>query len=383
VKNLLRFLSYVLVAAVASAATLLLFMPRSQDFAKLGELKTLIDRVFIGDADAKAMEDAAAAAMVEALDDRWSYYMTAEDYQAYLEQMANAYVGIGITITARDDGYIDVTKVEADGPAQKAGMLPGAVIIAVEGTDIGSMDLTAVKNMVRGKEGTAVKITVRRDAETLELEIIRSQIKTVVASGQMLEDNIGYVKIANFDDRCAQETLAIIQQLQQQGAQALIFDVRYNPGGYKHELLQILDHLLPEGPLFRSLDYTGKETVDSSDKDCLELPMAVLINGDSYSAAEFFAAALDEYDAAILVGEATTGKGHFQSSYKLSDGSAAVISVGKYYTPKGVSLADVGGLVPEVVVAVDKETYLEIYNGQVPPQEDTQIQKAVEILRAA
>ena len=111
--------------------------------------------------------------------------------------------------------------------------------------------------------------------------------------------------------------------------------------------------------------------------------MAVLINGDSYSAAEFFAAALDEYDAAILVGEATTGKGHFQSSYKLSDGSAAVISVGKYYTPKGVSLADVGGLVPEVVVAVDKETYLEIYNGQVPPQEDTQIQKAVEILRAA
>jgi len=381
VKHVLRLISYVLVAAVASAATLLLFMPKDKGVDKLEELEAIIDQKFIGEADEKAMEDAAAAAMVEALDDRWSYYMTAEDYQFYLEQMANAYVGIGITITAREDGYIDVVKVEAGGPAHAAGMLPADVIIAVEGTDIGSMDLTAVKNMVRGKEGTAVTITVRRDDRTLDLEMIRSQIKTIVASGQMLEGNIGYVKIANFDDRCAQETKAIIQQLRQQGAKALIFDVRYNPGGYKHELLQILDYLLPEGPLFRSQDYTGKETVDYSDKDCLALPMAVLVNGDSYSAAEFFAAALDEYGAAVVVGEATTGKGRFQSSYQLSDGSAVVISVGKYYTPNGVSLADVGGLVPQVEEKVDEETYLEIYYGNVPPQEDTQVQRAVEILK--
>lgn len=380
-KHVLRLISYVLVAAVASAATLLLFMPKDKGVDKLEELEAIIDQKFIGEADEKAMEDAAAAAMVEALDDRWSYYMTAEDYQFYLEQMANAYVGIGITITAREDGYIDVAKVEAGGPAHAAGMLPADVIIAVEGTDIGSMDLTAVKNMVRGKEGTAVTITVRRDDRTLDLEMIRSQIKTIVASGQMLEGNIGYVKIANFDDRCAQETKAIIQQLRQQGAKALIFDVRYNPGGYKHELLQILDYLLPEGPLFRSQDYTGKETVDYSDKNCLALPMAVLVNGDSYSAAEFFAAALDEYGAAVVVGEATTGKGRFQSSYQLSDGSAVVISVGKYYTPNGVSLADVGGLVPQVEEKVDEETYLEIYYGNVPPQEDTQVQRAVEILK--
>ena len=194
------------------------------------------------------------------------------------------------------------------------------------------------------------------------------------------EDQIGLVTIYNFDTRCEQETIAAIEELLKQDAKALIFDVRNNPGGYKDELVKILDYLLPEGPLFRSEDYQGKVLVDESDAKYLDIPMAVLVNGDSYSAAEFFAAALDEYDAAITVGEQTCGKGYFQSSFKLDDGSAVAISIGKYTTPNGVSLADVG-ITPEVCVEVDEETAFLIYAGTLDPAEDPQIQAAVTALK--
>ena len=198
----------------------------------------------------------------------------------------------------------------------------------------------------------------------------------------MLEGNIGLVTIVNFDTRCADETIAAMESLLEQGAQQLIFDVRFNPGGYVHELVKVLDFILPEGELFRSVDYKGNEDVETSDAKCLtDIPMAVLINGDSYSAAEFFAAALREYDYAVIVGENTTGKGYFQQTYSLKDGSAVGLSVGKYYTPKGKSLAEEGGLVPDVVVEVDNETASAIYSGILDPVEDPQILAAIDALK--
>ena len=382
-KKLAQIISYILVAAVASIATLTVYTNvfDARQWAKLDEIKTLVDTRFIEEADPKAMEEAAAAAVIEALGDRWSYYMSAEEYRAYREQMANAYVGIGITITVREDGYIDVMKVDAGGPALEAGMLVGDIITAVEGQDISEMNIDQVKNMIRGEEGTQVSVTVLRGEETIILSITRKQIQTAVADGELLEDGIGLVSITNFDSRCKEETVKEIESLLAQGAQALIFDVRYNPGGYKTELVNLLDYLLPEGPLFRSEDYTGASFVDESDAKHLDIPMAVLVNGDSYSAAEFFAAALSEYDAAVVVGEPTTGKGHFQTSYELSDGSAIVISIGRYRTPDGISL-DGTGLVPDIFVEVDDETYWQIYYGNVEPAEDPQIQAAVAVLKS-
>ena len=167
----------------------------------------------------------------------------------------------------------------------------------------------------------------------------------------------------------------------EQGATSLIFDVRYNPGGYVTELVKILDYILPEGDLFRSVNYAGKEKVDVSDADCIEgIPMAVLINGSSYSAAEFFAAALEEYGYAVIVGEPTTGKGYYQQTYELGDGSAVGLSVGKYFTPQGVSLAEAGGLIPDVVVEVDDETAQGIYAGTLDPAQDPQIEAAIEAM---
>lgn len=381
-KQLKLILSYILVALLASMLTMYLSTEPEQgnDYNKLDDLALLIEEYFIGEADRAAMEDAAASAMVDALGDQWSYYMTAQDYLAYQEQMQNAYVGVGITISIAEDGSgFEILKVDEGGPAEEAGMLPEDVIVLIEGQSTAGMTTAEARDLVRGKEGTQVNLSVRRGEETIEMSVTRRTVKTPVAKAQMLEDGIGLVTIYNFDDRCAQETVAAILSLQEQGAQKLIFDVRNNPGGYKHELVKILDYLLPEGPLFRSEDYTGKVAVDESNAKCLDVPMAVLVNADSYSAAEFFAAALDEYDAAIIVGEKTCGKGYFQSTFELKDGSAVGLSIGKYTTPNGVSLANVG-ITPEVYVEVDEETAFRIYAESIDPSEDPQIQAAVKAL---
>lgn len=376
-----RILSYVLVALLASAMTLLAVVVfAGNGYTKLEQLEDLILDKYIGEADRTAMEDAAADAMVGALGDRWSYYLSAEEYKDYQEQMANAYVGIGVTIQQREDGKgLDVVAVTAGGSAEEAGILAGDVIIGVDGRSIADMSTADVKNRIRGKEGTAVKLTVLRKAEELEITVTRKQIQTPVATATLLEGNIGLVTIENFDSRCADETIAAMESLLAQGAEKLIFDVRYNPGGYKSELVRVLDYLLPEGLLFRSEYYNGKIQDDMSDADCLDVPMAVLVNGSSYSAAEFFAAALRDYDRAVIIGEQTCGKGYFQNTFQLRDGSAVGLSVGKYYTPKGESLAGVG-ITPDVVLEVDDETAAKIYAGTLDPAEDPQIQAAVEAL---
>ncbi len=380
---LTKILSYILVATVASSVTFFLCLgQKTRGQSKLEQLEELILTCFIGEKDRTAMEDAAAGAMVDSLGDRWSYYIPASEYAAHMEQMNNAYVGIGVTIAVRQDGKgFDVRQVEAGGSAKEAGILPGDIITEVEGQSAAELGIAGAKALIRGQEGTQVSIGVLRGEEKLTFSVARKTVQVTVAEGTMLEGNVGYVQIANFDQRCAQETIAAIESLVEQGTQALIFDVRNNPGGYKRELVEVLDYLLPKGPLFRSLSYTGAETVDSSDKDCLELPMAVLVNGESYSAAEFFAAALDEYDWAVVVGEPTSGKGYFQNTIRLNDGSAVGLSVGKYFTPNGVSLAEVGGLTPELIEEVDEETAALIYAGLLEPEEDPQIRAALDALK--
>lgn len=381
-KKLLQILSYVLVAAVASCLTLFLTVPTlPRGGTKLDELRAIIDQMFIGEVDPVKLEDGAAEGMVNALGDRWSYYIPADQYGSYDEQMKNAYVGIGITVVAREDGQgFDVQKVNAGGPAEEAGLLPGDIIVGVDGVDVKTKSLDDLTAMIKGEANTTVIITVLRDDQTMNFTVQRRQIKVPVATAQLLEGNVGLVTIANFDSRCAEETIAAIEALLEQGAQYLLFDVRYNPGGYKTELVKVLDHLLPEGPLFRSLYYDGRETVDSSGPNCLDIPMAVLVNESSYSAAEFFAAAIREYEAGFIVGTQTVGKGYFQNTYRMSDGSAVGLSVGKYFTPNGICLADVGGLTPDVVVEVDNETAYAIYAGTLNPMDDPQITAAVERL---
>ena len=380
-KKVQKILSYVLVAILSSVVTLTLFGgTETQTNSKLDDITQIIETYFIGDVDRAAMEDAAATAMIGSLGDKWSYYMSAPQYALYLEQMHNAYVGIGITITPAEDGSgLLVTQVNQGGSAEEVGMKPGDVIVEIEGHSAAGMTTTQARDLVRGEEGTQVKLAVRRDGERIDLTITRKTVETPVAEAQLLNSGVGLITIYNFDDRCADETIAAIENLVEKGAHAFVFDVRGNPGGYKHELVKLLDYLLPEGVLFRSEDYTGKVTVDESDANFLDMPMAVLVDANSFSAAEFFAAAMAEYDAAVVVGQPTTGKGYFQTTFVLSDGSAVGLSVGKYTTPNGVSLANVG-IKPEILVEVDEDTEFAIYAGIMDPEEDPQIQAAVKAL---
>ena len=385
-KKLSQILSYVLVAALATVVTLTLTWPAETVVtprqSKLDQLQALIEQCFIGEVDSTAIEDAAADAMVSALGDRWSYYIPAAQYGSYKEQMANAYVGIGITIQVKEEnqGFV-ITQVNPNGPAFEAGFLAGDVIVGVEGTDVRGMVMDDVAAMVKGEEGTFVSITVEREGSPVTLSVERRKVLITVATGEMLEGNIGYVRITNFDSRCAEETIAIIDELLAEGAEALIFDVRNNPGGYARELVKVLDHLLPECEVFRTVDYAGTEDVDYSDENCIDpIPMAVLVNSESYSAAEFFAAALRDYEMAVIVGEKTCGKGYFQYTYPLNDGSAVGLSVGKYFTPKGENLAGIG-LTPDYPVEVDEDTFMKIYAEMLDPMEDPQILKALEVLK--
>ena len=383
-----HILSHCVVAILAVALTLFfavppfsLFSVSQQDpgIAKLQELKGIIDANFVDEYDEKTMYDLAASAMVDSLGNRWSYYIPAEEYVALTDQRKNVYVGIGVTISPREDGYIDILVVEPGGPAQEAGIQPGDVLVGVEGNDVATLTIDQVGDLIRGERNTQVQVQLRRGEETLNLSVYRKEIPTPVAVGTMLEGNVGLVQIANFDSRCASETMAEVKSLLEQGATALIFDVRYNLGGYVDEMVEILDQLLPEGPLVHYVDYAGRKSMDTSDKDFLDIPMAVLVNQDSYSAAELFAAVLQEYEAAVVVGQHTVGKGYFQYTYQLSDGSAVLLSAGRYATSKDVNLDGVG-IAPDVEVVVDEELYWQIYGGFVPLQEDPQVQAALKVL---
>ena len=381
-EKLLYFGSYLLVAMLATVITLtMVHLEIGLKPSKLDQLETLIEEKFIGESDPEKLADAAANAMVKATGDRWSYYIPASEYESYREQTENAYVGVGMTIQNTEDasGFL-IIDVVPEGPAAQAGIQIKDLLIRVEDTDIRSLTAAEVRDLVKGAEGTSVSLTVFRQGTNETITVQRRKVETPVATFEMLNGNIGLVTIENFDERCAAESIEAIETLLKNGAEKLIFDVRHNPGGFASELVELLDYLLPEGELFRTVRYDGQEHVDTSDADCLEVPMAVLVNASSYSAAEFFAAALREYEAAVVVGEQTVGKGYFQSTYQLADGSAVALSIGKYFTPKGVSLAETG-VTPDVVVMAQEEEAEAIYYGTLTPEEDPQIQAAIKALK--
>ena len=381
-EKLLHFGSYMLVAVMATVLTLtMVHLEVGLKPSKLEQLENLIQEKFIEEADVKELEDAAAAAMVKATGDRWSYYMSAEDYEAHREVSENAYVGIGVTIQATENGSgFLILEVVPGGPAEEAGIQVKDLLIRVEDTDIRSLTVTEVRDLVKGQEGTWVSLSILRQGTNETISVQRRRVETPVATYRMLQENIGLVTIENFDQRCAEESIAAIETILEAGAEKLILDVRYNPGGYADELVKLLDYLLPEGDLFRTVRYDGKEHVDKSDADCLDIPMVVLVNRNSFSAAEFFAAALREYEAAMVIGEQTVGKGYFQTTYKLSDGSAVALSIGKYFTPKGISLAE-EGLTPDVLIPLDEETDSDLYYGMLEWSKDPHIQAAIDMLQ--
>lgn len=349
--------------------------------SKLHEIDDITNRVFVGDIDPEKLADYAATGYVAGLDDKWSYYMTAEEYESYHLSSEGKACGIGVSV-ASGDGQIRVIEVYDDSPAEQAGIVKGDYILGAADKTTEKDGADAVIDAVAGDEGTEVSVTIRKDAtgEQKTLTMKRAMVVQRIAWGEMLEDKIGYLRIASFHAGAAEQFKEALDDLVGQGARALVIDVRRNGGGRVTELSEALDPLLPEGTVMTLRTREGKETVYSSDAEMIDLPIAVLIDERSISAGEFFPAALQEYGRATLVGTHTTGKGRAQQTFKLSDGSAVNLSEEEYFTPKGNNLAG-KGIAPDIEVELTEEQQKDFYF--LKPGEDPQLQKAIEVARAA
>ncbi len=325
-------------------------------------------------ADLDGAVDAGLSAFVTGLGDRWSYYRTREQYEALTATRANNYVGIGITVNirAREEGLL-VESVTEGGPADKAGVLVGDVIIAADGVSLAGEIREKGSDYIKGESGTQVALTLLgEDGTTRDVTCLRATLHIPSASGKLLEGNIGYVKLNNFYSGSSDSFKREVDALVEQGAVSLIVDVRNDPGGYVAELEKILDYLLPEGPVFTQKPRWWFQSVYQSDADCIDLPMVAMVNKDSYSAAELLAAQLRESAGAPIVGELTSGKGYSQVTFPLINGGGVGLSTATYCTGSGRSLIG-EGIVPDVELSLDE--------GAVMGEEsDNQLQAAIELL---
>ncbi len=350
--------------------------PAAPAASKADQAMEVIDRYFVGEYETGEVEDAAIAGMVDALGDRWSYYLPAAEVEAYRQTMSNRFGGLGIIIE-NDGEQTQILSIYPKSPAKAAGLPLDGIIVGVNGEDVRGLDTVSFKALIdRYIEEGLVRLTILTEGEEREYEVVPAVFDIDPVSFELLEDGVGLIRVDNFDSRSGAQMINACKTLQEQGATALIFDLRFNPGGQLEELLQALDYLLPEGVIFLSQEKGEEMQSESSDAACLRLPMAVLVNSESYSAAEFFAAALQEYEWAVVVGEQTTGKGYAQITVSLSDGSAMHISARKYYTPKGVSLAGVG-ITPDVTAKLDDGDFRMLYYDRLDPADDEQLQAAV------
>lgn len=327
------------------------------------------------DADLDSAADKALSAFVDGLGDTWSYYLSAEDYQATVERRANNYVGIGVTVdsASREEGLL-VQSVTKDGPADKAGVLAGDVITAVDGQSIAGDARQGAADLITGEAGTRVTLTLLgEDGDSRDVTCTRATLYTPSARGELLEGKIGYVQLSNFYSGAADSFRQEVDALVEQGAESLLIDVRNDPGGYVAELQKILDYLLPEGPVFTHKPRWWFQSVYQSDGDCVDLPMAVLVNRHSYSAAELLAAQLRESAGAPIVGEVTTGKGYSQVTFPLANGGGAGLSTAAYCTGSGHSLIG-EGITPDVELSLAEGT---VMGGE----DDAQLQAAIGLLR--
>lgn len=347
----------------------------------LAEAWGLVQTQFVGEYDPDRVVDAALEGMVAGTGDRWSYYLNAEDYAAQRERRENSFVGVGVSVVAVEGEGLRITELFEGAPAREAGLRVGEIIIAVDGVSLVDKTLEEGTAMVQGEEGSTLVLTVRSpEGVDREVELRRAQVENRSVTYGLLEGQTGYVRVKNFYTHSADQVRQAVEALREQGAQALVFDMRSNGGGYVSELTQMLDYLLPEGPIFRSETRGGRETVTDSDEQCVELPMATLVNGGTYSAAEFFAAQLQESAGAPIVGEPTSGKGYSQQAIPLPNGGALNLSTGRYRTGKGASLIGTGVSLDREI-SLGEEDLAAFLSGTLEPGEDAQLQAALELLK--
>jgi len=350
-------------------------------------LDVLKDRYY-AEVDENKMLEGAIAGMTQSLGDVYTVYYTKEQMQKLMEisnKSEEVYVGIGVNVIMDNDGLLTVVEPFEGSPASEAGIIQGDKIVKVNGEDVSNIkDDNLIIDKIKGPENTYVKIAVYRPSEgrTLEFNVQRKKVKYAInIRSEVLDNNIGYIRILSFNDRQISRLFdENLDKLLDKGIKGLIIDVRDNPGGYYAEVVKIADRLLPEGIIVYTEDKNKKQEVEKSDKTELELPMAVLINGNSASASEVLAGAIKDHQKGTLVGTTTFGKGLVQEIIPLNDGSGVKVTTARYFTPSGVCIHGVG-IYPDVEVKLDDE-YKDLPISQIPRGDDDQLRTALEVLRA-
>lgn len=346
---------------------------------KIYSMQKIIDENYVGEYDSDEMMDLAAEGLLAGMGDVWSTYMNSERYAEYLVDSSGKLVGIGVSVVySQDIGGILITDVYDDSPAQEVGFQIGDIITGALDKTVENDGFDEVIDAIKGEEGTFTTIYYTSDGEEKSIEVERATVVKKSVYSKVFDDNIGYIQITEFDSGVDDQFEIALQEMLDNGIEKIIFDVRNNPGGSVVVLTNMLDLLLPEGDIITLVDKNGKEIKYTSDENEVDIEMAVLVNASSISAAELFAAALQEYEKAVVVGDKTIGKGYAQRAYELEDGSALILSDQKYYTPKGENLAGIG-IEPDVPVALSEEDYLNFYT--LDDEDDDQLQAAIEELR--
>lgn len=347
---------------------------------KLDEIYNAVNIYYYEDFEKDELEESLYKGLVEGLNDPYSVYYTKEEYEDMMVSTTGTYYGIGAGLSQNiETMVVTITKVYRGTPAEEAGLKNGDIILSVEDLDATSMEVSKLVQHIRGEEGTTVHMTIYREStqETLQFEVERRHVELPSIEGEMLEGNIGYIQITEFQDKTDEQFEVMLKMLQKQGAKGLIIDVRANPGGLLSTVVNLLDQVLPEGLLVYVEDKYGNRDEYTSNAECVDLPIVVLMDETSASASEIFAGAMKDYEYATLVGKTTYGKGIVQNIIRLSDGDAMKITTAKYFTPKGNDIHKVG-VTPDV--EVDYE-YSGPENENYDKQYDSQFLKAVEIMK--
>lgn len=345
-----------------------------QTGTKIRTIEKLIDEVYVGDKDEEQLVESMYRGMISGLGDPYANYYTEEEYQELSESQEGYYEGIGITLGQTEEGAaLEIMEVQQDTPADQAGIQAGDVLKAVNGTDVSESTVSEAAQLIRTAENETVTLTLQRDgeAEPIQVEVKRERLETETVAGKMLDESVGYLAISEFTRLTPDQFRTVFGQLQEEGMQKLLVDLRGNPGGLLTAVCDTLRQILPEGLIVYTEDKQGNREEYTSDGETpLAIPMVVLVNGDTASAAEIFSGAVKDYGIGTIVGTQTYGKGIVQDFYTLPDQSVIKLTVAHYYTPKGNDIHGVG-IEPDVKTEQPEDS-----------ETDVQLQKAIEVLNA-
>lgn len=341
----------------------------------LKSFRTLIDEYYIGDIDEQKMMDETVKGYVNGLEDEYSEYMTASEWEDYQADALGNYVGIGIYMSQDTNGNIVILEPMEESPAEAVGLKSGDIIIEVDSESVIGSNTQEVASKVKGEEGTKTHLKILRNNEYLEFDVERKGIKVYHVKSEMKENQIGYIKLSTFDEGCSAEFKTAFENLQAQGAQKLVLDLRDNTGGLVDEALEIADMMIPKGQtMLLTVDSKeNKEVTKAEEEPIINMDMVVLVNGYSASASEILVGALKDNQKATIVGKKTYGKGVIQNVFSLTDGSVLKLTTAEYFTPNEVKINKIG-IEPDVEVE------------DVPEEEgaeeiDEQLNKGLEILQ--